>query len=327
MNDDLLRPPPPPPILKHLPLAVDPKQFPPPAPSSSPSISLGWTLLIITAILGFSFLACLFIRLVLRLRRSYSAVASASFLDLNQPSGPAAADDGDPSEKKLNSLGPALSALSKSSPDCAVCLRSFRPDEDLRLLPACSHSFHAGCVDTWIQNSPSCPLCRAPVTLPPPPLLSAALPPPVKMTSSGVQARSFPEGESIRNISLPSPLASPPRRLLYSICDETMEEDIEEALARIVMRSDSGGSSARMPSSPGDEVAAATAGGEPTRWLRDCIDRQLSSRSSSFFPYASSSFQYSGRWAVHQEDFGGSGRYPTDREEAGNGICWWSIGV
>ncbi|KAG6537709.1 E3 ubiquitin-protein ligase ATL4-like [Zingiber officinale] len=304
MNDDLLRPPPPP-ILKHPPLAVDPKQFPPPVPSSSSSISLGWTLLIISAIVGFSFLACFFIRLVLRLRRSYSAVASDSFLDPNEPSGPAAADDSArPSEKKLNSvlidslplysLGSALSALSKSSPDCAVCLRSFRPGEDLRLLPACFHSFHAGCVDTWIQNSPSCPLCRAPVTLPQPPL-SAAPPPPVKMTSSGVQARSFPEGES-RNISLPSPLASPPSRLLYSIGNDPMEEDIEEALVRI--------SSSRM-SSPGDEVAAATAGGEPTRWLRDCTDRQLSSRSSSF-PSAASSFEYSGRWAVNQEDFGGS---------------------
>lgn len=94
-----------------------------------------------------------------------------------------------------------------------------------------------------------------------------------------------------------------------------MEDDIEEALVRIGMRSDADRSSSRMPSSPGDEVSAATAGGELTRWLRDCIDRQLASPSSPF-PSAASSLQYSGRWAFHQEDFGGSGRYPVDREVA-----------
>lgn len=106
-----------------------------------------------------------------------------------------------------------------------------------------------------------------------------------------------------------------------------MEDDIEEALVRIGMRSDSERYSSGMPSSRGDEVAVATAGGDPTRWLRDYIDRQLSS-SSSPFPSTASSFQYSGRWTFHQEDFGGSGRFPVDREEASaaaeTGVNWWS---
>ncbi|XP_008793870.2 RING-H2 finger protein ATL39-like [Phoenix dactylifera] len=45
--------------------------------------------------------------------------------------------------------------------DCAVCLESFKMGDRCRLLPACKHSFHARCVDTWLLRSPVCPICRA----------------------------------------------------------------------------------------------------------------------------------------------------------------------
>lgn len=47
--------------------------------------------------------------------------------------------------------------------DCSVCLSEFEEDESLRLLPKCSHAFHATCIDTWLRSHKNCPVCRAPV--------------------------------------------------------------------------------------------------------------------------------------------------------------------
>ncbi|XP_043706718.1 E3 ubiquitin-protein ligase ATL42 [Telopea speciosissima] len=44
--------------------------------------------------------------------------------------------------------------------ECAVCLSKFEDIEILRLLPKCKHAFHIDCVDRWLENHSSCPLCR-----------------------------------------------------------------------------------------------------------------------------------------------------------------------
>ncbi|KAI3782136.1 hypothetical protein L2E82_12169 [Cichorium intybus] len=45
--------------------------------------------------------------------------------------------------------------------DCAVCLCEFEGDDQLRLLPKCSHAFHMDCIDTWLLSHSTCPLCRS----------------------------------------------------------------------------------------------------------------------------------------------------------------------
>ncbi|GFZ06734.1 RING/U-box superfamily protein [Actinidia rufa] len=45
--------------------------------------------------------------------------------------------------------------------DCAVCLCEFEPEDNLRLLPKCSHAFHMECIDTWLLSHSTCPICRA----------------------------------------------------------------------------------------------------------------------------------------------------------------------
>ena len=47
--------------------------------------------------------------------------------------------------------------------DCAVCLSQFTNEDQLRLLPACSHAFHMNCIDTWLLSNSTCPLCREPL--------------------------------------------------------------------------------------------------------------------------------------------------------------------
>ncbi|XP_010540971.1 PREDICTED: E3 ubiquitin-protein ligase ATL42-like [Tarenaya hassleriana] len=44
--------------------------------------------------------------------------------------------------------------------ECSVCLSRFEDVEILRLLPKCRHAFHIGCIDQWLEQHASCPLCR-----------------------------------------------------------------------------------------------------------------------------------------------------------------------
>ncbi|KAG6533036.1 RING-H2 finger protein ATL38-like [Zingiber officinale] len=44
--------------------------------------------------------------------------------------------------------------------ECAVCLSEFQEEEMLRLLPGCCHVFHPDCIDPWLVDHVTCPICR-----------------------------------------------------------------------------------------------------------------------------------------------------------------------
>ncbi|WZZ15717.1 hypothetical protein YC2023_108806 [Brassica napus] len=50
--------------------------------------------------------------------------------------------------------------LGKGGVECAICLNEFDDGEELRLMPACSHAFHAPCIDVWLSSRSTCPVCR-----------------------------------------------------------------------------------------------------------------------------------------------------------------------
>ncbi|KAL9229574.1 hypothetical protein vseg_005025 [Gypsophila vaccaria] len=43
---------------------------------------------------------------------------------------------------------------------CSVCLQDFQIGETIRRLPHCHHMYHLPCIDKWLLNRGSCPLCR-----------------------------------------------------------------------------------------------------------------------------------------------------------------------
>ncbi|GMN60990.1 hypothetical protein TIFTF001_030084 [Ficus carica] len=44
---------------------------------------------------------------------------------------------------------------------CSICLADYGDSDELRLLPDCGHFFHVDCVDSWLRQQPTCPICRS----------------------------------------------------------------------------------------------------------------------------------------------------------------------
>eukprot|EP00899_Mesostigma_viride_P007560 jgi/Mesvir1/16805/Mv15170-RA.2 len=53
--------------------------------------------------------------------------------------------------------------MNKEDASCPVCLGDYEDDDVLRQLPRCDHLFHQACIDLWLGNNITCPLCRLPV--------------------------------------------------------------------------------------------------------------------------------------------------------------------
>ncbi|MQL91624.1 hypothetical protein Taro_024246 [Colocasia esculenta] len=68
--------------------------------------------------------------------------------------------------------------------ECAVCISEFDDDDPVRLLTACRHTFHQGCIDQWLASHPTCPVCRCDLREPP-----------VKMATAGQGATAHGGGE------------------------------------------------------------------------------------------------------------------------------------
>ncbi|OVA05944.1 zinc finger protein [Macleaya cordata] len=43
---------------------------------------------------------------------------------------------------------------------CTVCLSEYQEKDILRILPYCGHFFHVACIDIWLQQHSTCPVCR-----------------------------------------------------------------------------------------------------------------------------------------------------------------------
>ena len=49
--------------------------------------------------------------------------------------------------------------------ECAICMCEFGEDDNVSPLPCnTNHYFHAECIEHWIKENPTCPMCRTPIT-------------------------------------------------------------------------------------------------------------------------------------------------------------------
>ncbi|KAI3895270.1 hypothetical protein MKX03_030619 [Papaver bracteatum] len=64
---------------------------------------------------------------------------------------------------------------------CSICLSDYVSSDITRLLPDCGHLFHQKCVDPWLLQHPTCPICRAsPLPTPQTTPLANVVPPPAR---------------------------------------------------------------------------------------------------------------------------------------------------
>ena len=46
--------------------------------------------------------------------------------------------------------------------NCIICMEPLRKGELVRVLE-CAHKYHSKCIDKWVQQSNTCPMCKNPV--------------------------------------------------------------------------------------------------------------------------------------------------------------------
>ena len=49
--------------------------------------------------------------------------------------------------------------LDEEAKKCSVCITEFEDEEMIKFLP-CTHRFHGQCIDTWLRDHSTCPLCK-----------------------------------------------------------------------------------------------------------------------------------------------------------------------
>ncbi|XP_061944959.1 RING-H2 finger protein ATL7 isoform X3 [Populus nigra] len=66
-------------------------------------------------------------------------------------------------KKELREMLPVIvykESFSVRDTQCPVCLGDYQADDKLQQIPACGHTFHMDCIDHWLTNHITCPLCR-----------------------------------------------------------------------------------------------------------------------------------------------------------------------
>ncbi|KAK4415835.1 putative RING-H2 finger protein ATL21A [Sesamum alatum] len=61
---------------------------------------------------------------------------------------------------ELVAVGESRTSSEPDSNTCPICLDSYHPKELIRCIAKCDHCFHAECIELWLRNSRTCPVCR-----------------------------------------------------------------------------------------------------------------------------------------------------------------------
>ncbi|KAJ8759576.1 hypothetical protein K2173_007205 [Erythroxylum novogranatense] len=66
-------------------------------------------------------------------------------------------------KKELREMLPVIvykESLSIRDTQCPVCLGEYQAEDRLQQIPSCGHTYHMDCINNWLVNHTTCPLCR-----------------------------------------------------------------------------------------------------------------------------------------------------------------------
>ncbi|XP_021659146.2 RING-H2 finger protein ATL7 isoform X2 [Hevea brasiliensis] len=66
-------------------------------------------------------------------------------------------------KKEMREMLPIIvykESFSVKDTQCPICLGDYQAEDRLQQIPACGHTFHMECIDQWLANHTTCPLCR-----------------------------------------------------------------------------------------------------------------------------------------------------------------------
>lgn len=82
------------------------------------------------------------------------------YVQPSAPPTPSAGGRGDSSSSSSSNTGGGESASEQS---CSICMEQYARGDEVKTLP-CLHCFHAACVDRWLREHHTCPVCKHSLT-------------------------------------------------------------------------------------------------------------------------------------------------------------------
>ncbi|KAK7342827.1 hypothetical protein VNO80_25783 [Phaseolus coccineus] len=53
-----------------------------------------------------------------------------------------------------------VTVVAETAGECTVCLEKVGEGEEVQMIAHCKHIFHQNCIDRWLENQVTCPVCR-----------------------------------------------------------------------------------------------------------------------------------------------------------------------
>ncbi|RWR90297.1 Zinc finger, RING-type [Cinnamomum micranthum f. kanehirae] len=131
--------------------------------SASPELKLYQAFIFSVPIFFTFILLLLFYLFYLRRRRvDWSSLRMRTpYLDRGVTSSSAASEPG--LKKEMREMLPVVifreSFLIRDT-QCSICLGDYKANDRLQQIPMCGHTFHMDCINHWLTNNTTCPLCR-----------------------------------------------------------------------------------------------------------------------------------------------------------------------
>jgi len=127
---------------------------------------------------------------------------------------------------KLKTIPFNSATLDGEDDSCAVCLENYKDGENIRILP-CKHLFHKSCIDPWLLNHRTCPMCKSNILK----SLGVEIPDNIDLSQYDMESRRISrEHERENQVVHSSPSASSPPHDEREGLDHDHDEDEDDVV-------------------------------------------------------------------------------------------------